>query len=289
MPIRKMTFFNPYKKLPLDIKSAATQVSFSKHLSRNAYAGISTFIEDLKERQGRSFRTESEDESRIWYKLAKGQAIVKNHILYHYKDAVGVISSMIMNHPFWQYVSQRTLLSHIIFRLSHDVKKAVIKQKIPSHLPDAQLFSYLKQSYKQQRENLFEMRTMDSLVALLLLAQMQQKKYNYARPTHAEKLAYVLYLYLFSYKYPIKNIVPLGVRINSILNGISEAETKQSLTNQCCHQSLILELENINELRISNRTESETGVITLEELDIKNHPFFDLNNSGFSNFQTQLH
>ena len=110
---------------------------------------------------------------------------------------------------------------------------------------------------------------MDSLVALLLMTQMQQQEFNHARPTDAKKITYTLYLYFFSYKYPIRNIMELGLGIHSILDGATEAETKKILSNQYCHKALISKLKNINELSLLNMSGSEVSVFNLEELDIK--------------------
>ena len=98
------------------------------------------------------------------------------------------------------------------------------------HLPATaadELSTIINRKYAWHIDELCNTYTLDSLTALLIIAIYQQNELQEARPTHAEKCAFELFIKLFAIKYCPSNTPKIGFGIAQLLIALSAHSNEQ--------------------------------------------------------------
>ncbi|MGB0942694.1 MAG: hypothetical protein ACPGUE_09845 [Marinomonas sp.] len=152
--------------------------------------------------------------SNFWRQKLNGQ-IVRNKSAFNVFATVLKNSANILNHPFWTLIAARKLDAIVIHslmkRLSYTISRIIRSSTRKTK-------SYpLKQSYASQKQRLFEINSLDSLTALLLISITEIKRYKKGRSNQAEQLAFKQFFQLFTCQYPIKDRDELAIEVDKLL------------------------------------------------------------------------
>ncbi|MGB0942706.1 MAG: hypothetical protein ACPGUE_09905 [Marinomonas sp.] len=152
--------------------------------------------------------------SNFWRQKLNGQ-IVRNKSAFNVFSTVLRSSANLLNHPFWTLIASRkldvTVIDGLMKRLPYTVRGIIRSSKRPTKsFP-------LKQSYTSQKQRLFEINSLDSLTALLLISITEIKRYKKDRCNQAEQLAFKQFFQLFTCQYPIKDRDELAIEVDKLL------------------------------------------------------------------------
>lgn len=206
--------FYHYKQLPKDIKILATQTAVWDFMVKHELKTSAELKRHIEEEFSSNDLIIQSVDSNFWQQKLNGQ-IVRNNSAFNQFSTVLKHSANILNHPFWTLIAARrldvTVIDGLMKRLPYTVRGIIRSSKRPTKS------SPLKQSYVSQKQRLFDINSLDSLTALLLIAITEIKRYKKERSNQAEQLAFKQFFQLFTRQYPIKNRDDLAIEIDKLL------------------------------------------------------------------------
>lgn len=227
-----------YKKLRTPLKRVYTQVRFKSYLSSQGYNSIAEFIRHLKKINRHSYDnpndidneiTHLEFETGYWYKLAKGQSIRKPSKFFQVNDALGFYNVFGRVHPFWNLLNRKARIQNCAFQLPVEMKKRIFKTHyFPSGLPTEKFINNLKQINPVQLDSLYANKSIDSLLALMVMCVAHQYRGGRKVSRRVEKYFYAQFLYMMIFKYDINLIEELYVFIFFLLESNSLFRTNKT-------------------------------------------------------------
>lgn len=247
--------FTAYKKLPKYVQSLATQhflmewlftLNDKQEKTLNLVQRLREVRNKLDEEIRFSYQAlyrpsplkllthlDSEINSRYWRLKLKGKPIVSKFKfsrlmqLTHYQP-------IYTDKAFFILLSQPNTasISPTINAISPHIKDMLLSKKarqyryLPATAAD-ELSTIINRKYAWHIDTLCNTFTLDSLSALLIIAIYQQNELQEARPTHAEKCAFELFVKLFAIKYCPSNTPEIGFHIAQLLMTLSPLSNEQ--------------------------------------------------------------
>lgn len=237
--------FTAYKKLPKYVQSLATQHFlmewlFSLNDNQEKTLNLVQRLRELKNKLNEEIRfsyqawyrpsplkllthLDSEINSRYWRLKLKGKPIVSKFKFSRLMQLTNY-QPIYTDKAFFVLLSQPNAasLSPAIDALSAHIKDMLLSKKarqyryLPATAAD-ELSTIINRKFAWHIDTLCNTYTLDSLSALLIIAIYQQNELQEARPTHAEKCAFELFVKLFSIKYCPNNTPKIGFHIAQLL------------------------------------------------------------------------
>jgi len=247
--------FTAYKKLPKYVQSLATQhflmewlftLNDKQEKTLNLVQRLKELRNKLNEEIRFSYKVlyrpspmkllthlDSEINSRYWRLKLKGKPIVS-------KFKFSRLMQLTNYQPIYTdkaffillSLSNTANLSPAIDALSSHNKDKLLSKKtrtyryLPATAADEQS-TIINRKFAWHIDTLCNTHTLDSLAALLIIAIYQQNELQEARPTHAEKCAFELFVKLFAIKYCPSNTPEIGFHIAQLLMTLSPLSNEQ--------------------------------------------------------------
>lgn len=140
-----------------------------------------------------------------WYKLSNGQSINSPTKFFQINDALGFYDIFGLSHPFWSLLNRVARVSNCAFQLPVWMKKRIFKtHHFQNGLSTDRFIKNLKQINSFQLEKLYSSKTIDSLLALMLMCIAHQYRSGKKVSRRVEKYFYAQFLYLMVFKYDIR-------------------------------------------------------------------------------------
>ena len=249
--------FTAYKKLPKSVQSLATQHFLLEwlfslndkqektlNLMQRLRALRIKIIEDAHISTTARFSPsplklltylDSEINSRYWRVKLKGKPIVSKFKFSRLMQLTNY-QPIYTDKAFFILLSQPNTASQnlapAINALSLHIKDMLLSKQARKHwhLPATaadELSTIINRKYAWHIDELCNTYTLDSLTALLIIAIYQQNELQEARPTHAEKCAFELFIKLFAIKYCPSNTPKIGFGIAQLLIALSAHSNEQ--------------------------------------------------------------
>ena len=279
-----------YKKLSAPLKRVYTQVEFKSYLSQKGYHSIAEFIRHLHTIERHHYSeptkidndiTHLEFETGYWYKLAKGQSIQKPSKIFQVNDAVGFYELFGRVHPFWNLLNRKARVQNCAFQLPDEMKKRIFKtHHFPNGLSTERFIDNLKQINPAQLNNLYATKSIDSLLALMVMCVAHQYRGGRKTSRKVEKYFYAQFLYLMVFKYDINLILELYVYIFFLLESNSLFKTSnvnkpldvdQLFADQAFVKSLIESTESLSNKEQEKKLSQNIMTYLNKQ---KTHPYF---------------
>ncbi|WP_438864326.1 hypothetical protein [Neptunicella sp.] len=279
-----------YKRLRTSLKRVFTQVKFQDYLALKGYKTIAELLRNisLAERHSYSdptridkFISDSEYRSGYWYKLANGQSITSQAKFFQINDALGFYDVFGYVHYFWNLLNREVRVPNCAFQLPVVMKKRIFKtHHFSNGLTTEAFINNLKQINPIQLETLYDIKSFDSLLALMVMCIAHQYRGGKKVSRKVEKYLYAQFLYLMVFKYNIRLIEELYLYIFFSLESNSLFKTKnikksleieQLFTDKTFVESLTSSANLINE-KVQEKTISQKIMTYLDRQT--NHPYF---------------
>jgi hypothetical protein len=213
-----------YLSLSSTMRSIAVQVAIQTHLQDYGYSSMAEFIESQNYDPSDSTQNKY---ANFWYKLSAGRAMTQKNTINGFFDSVVYPTANLLRHPLWVLIDQRKSVEVALGLFNGHSVGSILKKKSRFRFAEKTPLNALKQSYTCQRIKYFNARTLDSFNALLFIALNQIRVCNHARPTSAEQYAYVLFLFLFGYKYRVLKSLKMGGMMNKLLSPESSNDERE--------------------------------------------------------------
>jgi hypothetical protein len=254
-----MRNFIDYKKLPRDVQSLATQhflmewlfaLNVKEERQLSLAQRLRVVRDELSKKIRHSYqvlyqlpperllaRLESEIDSRYWRVKLKGKPIVS-------KYKFSRLMQLTKHQPIYTEKAFFVLLSlpcatnhnlkPVIEAFSLQIQNILLSKNARIHqnrslMSFDELSTIINRKYASRINELCNIRSLDSLTALLIIAIYQQCELNEPRPTYAEKCAFELFVKLFAIKYCPINTSAIAFRIAQLLMNFSPHSHKQGI------------------------------------------------------------
>lgn len=232
-----------YRQLSPPLKKAATQVGLKDYLEREGLNSTAALVKRLAKKVRRRFSDPTKiDEERYfievnsgyWYKLENGQPISRKTTTFFVNGAIGMRSLIGCDLSFWKTLNQSITISFSAYILPIELRKQIfVKHRFSKSAAPSELAGNIKRLYVAQLENLYNLKSIDSLQALIVLYIAHHLRSGKPQSQKVELYVYAQFLFLMAYKYKIKNIEELYVHVNYLLvcNSIYKEEAENRLIN----------------------------------------------------------
>ena len=186
-----------------------------------------------------AFCIEREQHSGFWRRKLNGQPICRLYVFSHFFRIVGY-SSKICIHPLFRLLNNFSLLEESPFSLTaplDDENKKRLFSTVPESVYTFEDVPALwKISYRQQRKQLAEDISLDSMLVILLQTIYQQHFFGKDVVGQFEQLVWDVFEKLFCARYPIKNIEFLADKVRQLL--LHYRSVKNQNKTACSNESI---------------------------------------------------
>jgi hypothetical protein len=279
-----------YKALCISLKRVVTQVEFKKYLVRKGYQSVAEFIKHIKTVERHKYSNPSsidrdiidrEYRSGYWYKLFNGQSISTQTKTFQINDALGFYEAFGFVHPFWNLLNRQARVPNCAYQLPTNIRKRIFKtHHFSNGLSTKKFIDNCKQINPVQLEYLYEIKSIDSLLALTIMCVSHHYRGGKKVSRKIERHLYAQFLFLMIYKYGIKVVGELYVFIFYLLE--SNSLYQNDKINESLNISqLVKDKAFVNSLPKSRNLLPNPTQDTLVSLNIitylkeqKAHPFF---------------